>query len=113
MYSIAPLVGSPEAITNAFFGNGIGPIFLDQLQCSSQELNLLLCKSKAPGLVQCSHSEEVGVRCPGTYHTLNLFVVNNYYYAFTLQIGMSVCLVLVMIMQLALIPEVVFSAIAA
>lgn len=46
-----------------------GPIYLDQLLCTESDTELLSCQSglRAPGLVTCDHSEDVWIRCIGTY----------------------------------------------
>ena len=44
------------------------PIFLDELRCSTSDVNLLNCPSGRPrGVVTCTHEDDVGVRCPGKY----------------------------------------------
>ncbi|KAK3600148.1 hypothetical protein CHS0354_012271, partial [Potamilus streckersoni] len=48
---------------NAFFGQGSGPIMLDDVTCMGGEVNLLQCDSKRPGQSNCDHSEDVGVIC--------------------------------------------------
>ncbi|KAK3087601.1 hypothetical protein FSP39_008130 [Pinctada imbricata] len=52
--------------SRAFFGQGSGPILLDDTKCSGQEKTLLQCSSKPPGQNNCDHSEDVGVICGGT-----------------------------------------------
>ena len=46
-----------------------GPIFLDELRCSGNELSLFDCPSgiSEVGLTNCEHSEDVWVKCRGTY----------------------------------------------
>ena len=49
-------------------GEGIGPIFLDQLMCNGSEASLLEClPSENIGLHNCHHNEDAGVRCEGVY----------------------------------------------
>ena len=53
------------AYSNARFGAGTGPIFLDDVQCSSSSSQLLECSS-SPILTQnCQHSDDAGVGCEG------------------------------------------------
>ena len=53
------------AYSEARFGAGTGPIFLDDVQCSSSSSQLLECSS-SPILTQnCQHSEDAGVGCEG------------------------------------------------
>ena len=46
------------------FGEGRDPIFLEYLQCEGHEEALLDCPSLYY-LPECSHEEDVGVRCNG------------------------------------------------
>ena len=49
----------------AYFGPGTGEIMLDDLFCSGRESGLLECPSNhaGPGIHNCLHSEDVGLRC--------------------------------------------------
>ena len=47
------------------FGEGLGPIFLDRVTCSSNSSSLLECDSNPLGVHTCSHSQDVGVQCIG------------------------------------------------
>ena len=50
------------------YGPGSGPVFLDLVACSGNELNIISCKHNRPfGLpkTDCTHSKDVGVECPG------------------------------------------------
>ena len=52
------------AFTNAYFGGGVGPIYLDNVGCSGSESNLTECSRSF--IVSCySHSDDAGVRCQG------------------------------------------------
>ena len=48
----------------AEFGAGVGPIFLDQLQCSGSETSVLECGYSTPR-PNCDHSRDAGVKCVG------------------------------------------------
>jgi len=49
----------------ATFGQGRGPILLDNLQCAGTESSLLGCSHRGIGVLSsCSHSEDAGVVCP-------------------------------------------------
>ena len=55
------------AFTNAHFGAGAGPIYLDTIDCTGSESNLTDCFRSF--IVSCSsHSEDAGVRCQGELH---------------------------------------------
>ena len=55
--------------SNAFFGPGTGPIFLDDVQCNSSASQLLECFSSPILSHNCIHTEDAGVGCEGT-HTM-------------------------------------------
>ena len=52
--------GVQKVYKNARFGEGTGPILLDNLQCKGSESNLTQCRN---GEVNCDHSEDAGVTC--------------------------------------------------
>ncbi len=51
------------ATVRAFFGQGMGPIFLDDVSCSGSELRLVNCPANPVGQHNCVHFEDAGVRC--------------------------------------------------
>ena len=53
------------AYSNAHFGAGTGPIFLDDVQCSSSVSQLLECSSRPILSHNCQHSDDAGVGCEG------------------------------------------------
>ena len=49
------------AYSNAYFGQGTGPILVDNAACVGTETALIQCsQSSTPN---CDHSEDAGVRC--------------------------------------------------
>ena len=48
---------------SAYFGQGTGPIWLDDLSCSGSELTLLQCSHNGLGNHNCGHGEDASVRC--------------------------------------------------
>ena len=60
----------------AHFGQGSGPILLDNVTCTGSELTLANCEHLGFNNTRsCSHSEDAGVRC---YHQgYNAYVHNN------------------------------------
>ncbi|NXY24477.1 NETR protein, partial [Atrichornis clamosus] len=57
------LSGTPKALSWAHYGQGSGPILLDEVQCSGNELSLDQCKKSAWGQQNCDHIEDAGVSC--------------------------------------------------
>ena len=53
------------AYRNAFFGAGTGPIYLDDVACTSSASQLLECSSRPILTHSCIHSEDASVRCKG------------------------------------------------
>ena len=54
-----------RAYSNGYFGTGSGPIFLDDVQCSSSFNQLLKCSSRRILSNDCLHSADAGVGCEG------------------------------------------------
>ena len=45
------------------FGPGIGPIFLDDVNCRGSEASLDVCPHRRIGIHNCDHGEDAGVIC--------------------------------------------------
>ena len=58
--------GSTDAMafTDAQFGQGTGPIFLDNVQCSGSEYRLIDC-TLSTDASECTHAEDASLRCNG------------------------------------------------
>lgn len=54
-----------EAKKGAFFGEGKDEIWLDDVQCTGQELSILKCPHRTFGENNCGHGEDAGVVCSG------------------------------------------------
>ena len=52
------------AVSEAYFGQGSGPVHFDSLTCNGNETDFLQCS--ITGGSTCTHSAGVGVQCPGT-----------------------------------------------
>ncbi|XP_041455029.1 deleted in malignant brain tumors 1 protein-like [Lytechinus variegatus] len=55
--------GVEEVFSEAYFGEGVGRIWIDNMECSGSELTLQQCPSNTWGNHNCGHSEDAGVRC--------------------------------------------------
>uniref|UniRef100_F7EE32 Soluble scavenger receptor cysteine-rich domain-containing protein SSC5D n=1 Tax=Ornithorhynchus anatinus TaxID=9258 RepID=F7EE32_ORNAN len=55
--------GALAAPGGAFFGEGAGPILLDDLRCRGNETGLRLCPSRPWGQHDCHHREDAGLVC--------------------------------------------------
>ena len=53
---------------------GFGPIFLERLECTQEDTNILECPHFSPlGLVNCDHSLDVSIRCTGRSNLTLIF----------------------------------------
>ena len=51
---------------SARYGQGTGPIWLDDVSCLGNESSLFSCGHRGVGNHNCGHSRDVGVRCGNT-----------------------------------------------
>ena len=55
--------------TQAFFGEGTGEIWLDNLRCDGTENQLIDCTHNGFGSHNCFHGEDAGLICGSKLHT--------------------------------------------
>ena len=61
--------------TNAFFGTGTGPIYLNDVACTLSDSQLLECSSRPILRHNCDHHDDAGVGCEGNeFGNLNCLV---------------------------------------
>ena len=53
------------AYSNAYFGTGTGPIYLDDVGCTLSDSQLLECSSGPILAHNCDHHADAGVGCEG------------------------------------------------
>ena len=53
------------AFSYSHFGRGVGPIYLDNIDCTGSESNLTDCSHSSFASCYYGHSEDAGVRCQG------------------------------------------------
>lgn len=59
---VFPPRADATAVPAAGFGQGTGPIFLDDVACRGTEANILTCPYDRV-TTDCTHREDAGVRC--------------------------------------------------
>ena len=68
--NLADLLAGAVGVGRAYFGEGTGPIFLDNTDCSLEnDSSLIECFESHDTVAQhnCGHYEDAGVFCPSTY----------------------------------------------
>ncbi|XP_067665056.1 scavenger receptor cysteine-rich type 1 protein M130-like [Haliotis asinina] len=58
-----------KAISKAFYGQGKGPIWMDNLGCRGNESHLQDCPFNGFAIQNCRHTEDAGVECSGVLPT--------------------------------------------
>lgn len=71
-----------KAKHNAFFGQGNGKIWMDDLRCTDNDTNIFNCSQNRFGIHDCGHHEDAGVVCyisTGTVYTCACVYDLDYY----------------------------------
>lgn len=55
--------GVARAWSQAYFGEGSGPVLLDEVQCTGNELSIEQCPKSSWREHNCGHKEDAGVSC--------------------------------------------------
>ena len=63
------------AVKSAKFGQGSGPILLDDIHCVGTEKSLLGCKHNGIGIHNCDHSKDAGVFCSNCKQIIYVFIL--------------------------------------
>ena len=58
---------SVQATSSAYFGQGEGPIWLDDVSCTGSESELTQCSHRTMGSHNCGHHEDAGIICGGKF----------------------------------------------
>uniref|UniRef100_A0A673H2L8 Soluble scavenger receptor cysteine-rich domain-containing protein SSC5D n=1 Tax=Sinocyclocheilus rhinocerous TaxID=307959 RepID=A0A673H2L8_9TELE len=56
-----------EAKNAAYFGPGVGPVWMGDVQCTGTEASLVNCASTKWGIQSCKHFKDAGVTCNSEY----------------------------------------------
>ena len=60
------------------FGQGAGPIWLNNVQCTGIERTLMNCTASSNRLNSCTHDQDVGVRCLPGYCLAFIIIITCY-----------------------------------
>ena len=58
-----PTDGKHGVAYDAYFGEGTGNIWLDNVNCDGNEKNIRSCNHKGWGVYTCTHKDDAGVYC--------------------------------------------------
>lgn len=68
--------GSAVGLGNAHFGEGTGPIFLDDVTCTGNEDSITTCSFAGYGQSDCDHTEDASVICDAGHQNVSIRLVN-------------------------------------
>ena len=64
------------ALQNAWFGQGSGKIWLDNVQCQGNERSIVNCRHNSWGMHNCLHSEDASVICSSKRNNKKIVIYN-------------------------------------
>ena len=65
-------IGGGTALSQAYYGQGTGSIWLDDVGCVGTEARLWDCANSGIGIHNCDHSEDASVQCSGLFYGHNV-----------------------------------------
>jgi hypothetical protein len=65
-------VTTGAAALTSGFTNGVGQIWLDNVQCRGTETRLIDCPHLPLGTHNCEHTEDAGVRCQSRMYCMSI-----------------------------------------
>ena len=65
-----------SAIPNAFYGQGGGQIWLDDVNCVGTEKTIVECSHRGWGSHNCNHGKDASVKCGFSGNISNFFKLN-------------------------------------
>lgn len=64
-------LGYPDALAAplaAHYGQGAGPVWIDNIECLGTESDIFACEHSGFGYHNCGHEEDASIECSGLVH---------------------------------------------